>query len=67
VTGRGLFAFDNNPSGGPYERIACPAEPAALAMFPRRLASLIARIRFRTIRFADHDRLSNAQVALDLR
>ena len=64
---RGLFAFDSDPSGGPYKLVAAPVEPAHLSDFPEHIASLIERIRFRTIRFADHKLLTNAQIEDHLR
>lgn len=63
---RGLFAFDNNPNGGPYTLVAAPVEPARLADLPRGVASVIEKIRLRTIKLADHTVLTNEQVAEDL-
>jgi hypothetical protein len=59
---RGLYAFDNDPSGGDYSLVAAPKRAASLAELPVEIALLIARIRFRTVRFAEHTTLSNAEI-----
>ena len=59
---RGLYAFDNDPNGGDYSLVAAPTRTASLAKLPAEIARLIARIRFRTLRFAEHTTLSNAEV-----
>jgi hypothetical protein len=59
---RGLYAFDNSPSGGDYSLVAAPIRVASLAELPVDLARLIATIRFRTLRFAEHKTLSNHDI-----
>lgn len=62
VAERGLYAFDNNPSGGDYVLVAAPIRVSSLAALPVELARLIARIRFRALRFAEHTTLSNSAI-----
>jgi hypothetical protein len=64
---QGLYAFDNDPSGGPYTLVAAPERATTVGELPAELTPLIARIRFRTLRFADHNVLSNADVERHLK
>jgi hypothetical protein len=62
MANRGLFAFDSDPNGGPYKLVAAPVTPSRLSDLPEHLAAVIKRIRFQTMRFADHKVLTNAEV-----
>lgn len=43
---RGLFAYDTDPSGGPYRLVAAPSVPCLLSSLPSSVQGVAARIRF---------------------
>jgi hypothetical protein len=53
IAERGVYAFDSDPNGGVYWRIAAPHRPLQLAQLPVEVAEVAARIRFPNLRFAE--------------
>ncbi|MBK6687401.1 MAG: hypothetical protein IPG45_23220 [Deltaproteobacteria bacterium] len=47
VAERGLYAYDCDPSGGPYRRVAAPVSPVRVEALPLPVAALASSIRFR--------------------
>ena len=50
---RGVYAFDSDPNGGPYRRVAVPEQPISLADLPEPAAGVVARMTFPNLRFAE--------------
>jgi hypothetical protein len=52
VAERGLFAFDADPNGGPYQLVAAPDRPAPLTDLPVSVADVVSGLQYRDLRFA---------------
>lgn len=50
---RGIFAFDSDPNGGPYQLVAAPKEPIGIADLPADAAVVVRRLVFPDLRFSD--------------
>jgi hypothetical protein len=55
---RGIFAFDSDPNGGPYQRIATPIVPIRVGALPDSAAEVARRIRYPQLRFSALDTIS---------
>ncbi len=55
---RGIFAFDSDPAGGPYQRIATPEASIQIAQLPRVAAEVVQRVQFRQVRFVELNQIS---------
>lgn len=62
VAERGLFAFDSDPSGGPYRLIAKPHAPVRATELPRSVASVAERITMPTVSFNSLTEVSEEQI-----
>jgi hypothetical protein len=62
VAERGLFAFDSDPNGGPYERIAAPATPIEVSLLPTEVAVVATRIVYSNIFFESYTELTDAEL-----
>lgn len=59
---RGLYAYDSNPNGGPYDLVASPARPAHVNMLPEAVARAAVSLTS-TLHFQQHDVISDALLA----
>jgi len=59
---RGLFAFDGDPSGGPYRIVAAPAVPARLGSLPPIAVDVVSRLRL-SLRFDQQTVLTAAAIS----
>lgn len=57
---RGLFAFDSDPCGGPYQRVAVPSVPIHVSDLPGDVARVVRSTTLRQVRFAASSSLSAA-------
>lgn len=55
---RGVFAFDSDPAGGPYRRIAVPGTPVYVKELPRDVAHAALKIRYAQLDFASATEIS---------
>jgi hypothetical protein len=51
VAERGLYAYDFDPSGGPYQLVAAPVTPLHARELPAAIAEVVSRLKL-TMRFA---------------
>ncbi len=51
VAERGLFAFDADPNGGPYQLIAAPDRPVRATALPASVTGVLRELQFQLIRF----------------
>ncbi|HYO74025.1 MAG TPA: hypothetical protein VEU33_48945 [Archangium sp.] len=49
---RGIFAFDSDPDGGPYQLVATPTVPIQFGALPDTVAEVAQRIRCPQLRFS---------------
>jgi hypothetical protein len=49
---RGLFGFDGDPNGGPYEKVAAPAQPVRVDELPSGAASVVRELVFPNLDFS---------------
>jgi hypothetical protein len=59
---RGVFAYDSDFFGSPYERIAKPAVSVLVTQLPADVASVVARVTFYNARFDDYTLLDIAYI-----
>lgn len=59
VAERGLYAFDGDHNGGPYELVAVPAGPCVLEALPPAVHGVVSLVAFR-VDFANAQTLSEA-------
>lgn len=52
VAERGLYAFDGDPSGGPYRLVAAPDRPVRVTSMPAQVAEVVSRLAL-PLRFAE--------------
>lgn len=61
VAERGLYAYDSNPNGGPYDRVAAPQNPVRIETLPESVAvvavSLDRGLRFQALKIIDDEML----------
>jgi hypothetical protein len=57
VAERGLFAFDCDPNGGPYRKVAAPQLPIRIESLPAAAVEVVSRIRL-AVRFEHQTSLS---------
>ena len=55
---RGVYAYDGDPSGGPYELVAAPAVPVRADSLPPLAAQVVSRLKLRLC-FENHTVLSD--------
>jgi hypothetical protein len=53
VAERGLFAFDSDPNGGPYRRVAVPEHAIRVADLPEAAAVVVKRLALVNVRFSE--------------
>lgn len=58
VAERGLFAFDSDPNGGPYRRVAVPERAIGVADLPEPAAAVVKRLVLGNVRFSELQELS---------
>lgn len=63
VAERGLYAFDCDPSGGPYRLVAVPVVPSRLHALPKEVASVAARIKL-ALRFESQTTVTDDVISL---
>jgi hypothetical protein len=66
VAERGLYAFDCDPCGGPYELVAAPAAPIRADALPFAIAKIVGGIRVR-LGFAANEIVTEEQLRDALR
>jgi len=59
VAERGLFAYDADAAGGPYQLIAAPAKPVRRSELPASVAALLASVAYPQLRFAQLDTIAD--------
>jgi hypothetical protein len=59
---RGLYAFDSDPLGGPYRRIAAPHTPIAVADLPPPIRGIASRVVLPGLTFADATEIAHTQL-----
>ena len=59
---RGVFAFDSDPLGGPYKRIASPDQPIRVEQLPAAAAMVAARVHLIHLRFSSLTEISTDQL-----
>jgi hypothetical protein len=61
VAERGLYVYDSNPSGGPYDQVAAPLVPVRIESLPKIFANIAAplghSLRFQTLETIDDEML----------
>ena len=62
VAERGLFAFDADPNGGPYQLIAAPDRPVLATALPATVTGVLSELQFQHIRFDTIGTLSEASL-----
>ena len=55
VAERGLFAFDSDPTGGPYRLVAAPELPIRITGLPNSIAATVRLVSLGHLRFAEVD------------
>jgi hypothetical protein len=50
---RGVFAFDADPNGGPYQRVASPTAPVQASALPAAAAVVARQLRYGHLRFSE--------------
>lgn len=57
VAERGLYAYDSNPNGGPYDRVAAPQNPVRIETLPASVAAVAVPLgrglRFQALKIID--------------
>ncbi|AKV04452.1 hypothetical protein AKJ09_11115 [Labilithrix luteola] len=62
VAERGLFAFDSDYCGGPYERIATPHNPVMLEDLPESVREVVRKVVLRNVRFRTAKEITAAAI-----
>jgi hypothetical protein len=63
VAERGLFAFDSDPLGGPYQLIAKPHIPVRAADLPTAIASVAGRIVLPAVSFKSANEVNEDEIS----
>lgn len=63
VAQRGVFAFESDPSGGPYRVVAAPEHPARAAQLPGAMAAVAGAICLPHLRFSELSSISREMLA----
>lgn len=50
---RGFYAYDCDPCGGPYLKVAAPVSPVLISEVPEPMRSMIEKVRFKSACFND--------------
>ena len=50
---RGVFAYDSDPTGGPYRLVSQPEHPISIDSLPIAVAAVVRRVVLGTLRFAE--------------
>lgn len=62
VAERGVFAFDTDPTGGPYRLVAAPGEPAKLGQLPLAVSRAVEGITITSRSFAHVTTITDADL-----
>jgi hypothetical protein len=62
VAERGLFAFDSDPSGGPYRLIGKPNSPVRVGDLPSSISSVVKRIELPGLLFRNSTEVNEDQI-----
>ncbi len=57
---RGVFAFDSDPTGGPYRLVAAPKAPIRPEQLPATVARVVASLAYEHLRFSELQEMDDA-------